>query len=196
MSTTQQTTVPTAGRTGSTPPQAPAGCAAADAERFVHELYAEHGTALLTYAARRLDNDWHRAQDLVQETAVRAWRRGPSHPLSADGIRPWLFRVLRNLVIDEHRARAVRPDVPHQLDDVVVPVGDGTDRVLTAQVVREALTDLTEQQREVLHGMYFRGHSVNHVSHLLGIPPGTVKSRTFYAIRALKRALGARGVLS
>ncbi|MFK4106096.1 sigma-70 family RNA polymerase sigma factor [Streptomyces sp. NPDC019531] len=169
--------------------------AAEDAERFVRELYAEHGTALLAYAARRLDDDWHRAQDLVQEAAVRAWQHGPSLALSSEGIRPWLFRVLRNLVIDEHRARAVRPNVPHQLDDVVIPVGDDTDRVLTAHVVREALADLTEQQREVLHGMYFQGHSVNHVSRLLGIPPGTVKSRTYYAMRALKRALTTRGVL-
>ncbi|MFI8192032.1 sigma-70 family RNA polymerase sigma factor [Streptomyces sp. NPDC085946] len=194
MSTTQATVL--AGeRPGGTATLSSAPCAAADAERFVRELYAEHGTALLTYAARRLDNDWHRAQDLVQEAAVRAWRHGPSRVLSADGIRPWLFRVLRNLVIDEHRARAVRPHVPHRLEDVVVPVGDDTDRVLTAQVVREALADLTAQQREILHGMYFQGHSVTDVSHALGIPPGTVKSRTYYAMRALKRALLARGVL-
>ncbi|MFH9658928.1 sigma-70 family RNA polymerase sigma factor [Streptomyces sp. NPDC017248] len=191
---TQQTTVLTAERTGSTAPRASVRCEDADAERFVRELYAEHGTALLAYAARRLDNDWHRAQDLVQETAVRAWRHGPSLSLSADGVRPWLFRVLQNLVIDEHRARAVRPKVPHQLDDVVIAVGDDTDRVLAAQLVREALADLTGRQREILHVMYFRGLSVAHVSDLLGIPPGTVKSRTYYAMRALKTALITRGV--
>ncbi|MEV5148228.1 sigma-70 family RNA polymerase sigma factor [Streptomyces sp. NPDC052727] len=191
---TQQTTVLTAERTGSTPSPA-TQYAAADPERFVRELYAEHGTALLTYAARRLDNDWHRAQDLVQETAVRAWHHGPALTLSADGIRPWLFRVLQNLLIDDHRARSVRPKALHQLDDVVIPVADGTDRVLAVQLVREALADLTAQQREVLHIVYFRGLSVNHASDLLGIPPGTVKSRTYYALRALKRALVARGVL-
>ncbi|MFH9090008.1 sigma-70 family RNA polymerase sigma factor [Streptomyces sp. NPDC017673] len=192
---TQQTTVLTAERTGSPLPRSGTPYAVADAERFVRELYAEHGTDLLTYAARRLDNDWHRAQDLVQETAVRAWRHGPSLTLSADGIRPWLFRVLQNLVIDDHRARAVRPRAPHQLDDVVIPVADGTDRVLAVQLVREALADLTEQQREILHIVYFSGLSVNHASNLLGVPPGTVKSRTYNAMRALKRALVARGVL-
>jgi RNA polymerase sigma-70 factor (ECF subfamily) len=192
---TQQATALADERAGEAAPRTTARCAAADAERFVRELYAEHGTALLTYAARRLDHDWYRAQDLVQETAVRAWRHGPSLVLSPEGIRPWLFRVLRNLVIDEHRARAARPPVPHQLDDVAIPVGDDTDRVLTAQVVREALTDLTDQQREILHSMYFHGHSVDHVSDRLGIPHGTVKSRTYYAMRALKRALLARGVL-
>lgn len=192
---TQQTTVLTAERRGSAPPRTATRCAAADAEQFVRELYAEHGTALLTYAARRLDNDWHRAQDLVQETAVRAWRHGPSLILSEDGIRPWLFRVLQNLVIDDHRARAVRPKAPHQLDDVVIPVADGTDRVLAVQLVREALAGLTEQQREILHIVYFRGLSVNRAAGLLGIPPGTVKSRTYNAMQALKRALVARDVL-
>ncbi|MET8563884.1 sigma-70 family RNA polymerase sigma factor [Streptomyces flaveolus] len=192
---TQQTTVLTAERTSSAPPRTATQCAAADAEQFVRELYAEHGTALLTYAARRLDNDWHRAQDLVQETAVRAWRHGRSLTLSEDGIRPWLFRVVRNLVIDDHRARAVRPKAPHQLDDVVIPVADGTDRVLVVQLVREALADLTEQQREILHIVYFRGLSVNHAAGLLGIAPGTVKSRTYNAMRALRRALVARDVL-
>ncbi|MCL3992062.1 sigma-70 family RNA polymerase sigma factor [Streptomyces lavenduligriseus] len=192
---TQQTSVLTTEHVASTVPGPATPRAAASTDQFVRELYAEHGTALLAYAARGLGNDLHRAQDLVQETAVRAWRHGPSLTLSADGIRPWLFRVLRNLVIDEHRARAARPDVLHELDDAVAPVGDGTDRALTVQVVREALTDLTAQQREILHHTYFRGLSVNQVSELLGIPPGTAKSRTFYAMRALQRALAARGVL-
>lgn len=78
---------------------------------------------------------------------------------------------------------------------MVIPVADSTDRVLAVQLVREALADLTAQQREILHVMYFRGLRVNHVSTFLGIPPGTVKSRAYYALRALKRALVARGVV-
>ncbi len=188
----------TAVRTARTVPagDGSAGQAAADeAERFVRDLYAEHGQALLTYAARQLDNDWHRAQDLVQEAAVRAWRHSGSLALTPSGTRPWLFRVVKNLVIDDHRARAVRPRVPRQLDDVDITVGDSTDRLLTAHIVTEALADLTPQQRRILREMYFNGHSVGYVSELLGIPPGTVKSRTYYAMRALKRALTARGVL-
>ncbi|MDN3262785.1 sigma-70 family RNA polymerase sigma factor [Streptomyces sp. CSDS2] len=192
---TQQTTVLTTGHAGSATPRAAAQCAASDAERFVRELYARHGTTLLAYAARRLDGDWHRAQDLVQETAVRAWRHGPSLTLSVDGIRPWLFRVLRNLVTDEHRARAVRPEAPLRGDDLVIPVADSADRVLAVHLVREALPDLTAQQREILHALYFRGLSVNHVSEFLDIPRGTVKSRAHYALRALERALVARGVV-
>ncbi|MFJ8544350.1 sigma-70 family RNA polymerase sigma factor [Streptomyces sp. NPDC093586] len=166
-----------------------------DAERFVRDVYAAHGKDLLSFAARQLGNDWHRSQDLLQEAVVRAWRHSGSLGLTPDGIRPWLFRVVRNLVIDERRARAVRAGDHRQLDGVVVPVGDGTDRLLTAHVVREALDDLTEQQREVLRETYFNGRSVLHASRLLGVPPGTVKSRTHYAMRALKRALTARGVL-
>ncbi|MFJ8546854.1 sigma-70 family RNA polymerase sigma factor [Streptomyces sp. NPDC093586] len=167
----------------------------ADAERFVRDVYAAHGKDLLAFAARRLDNDWHRSQDLIQEAVLRAWRHSDSLGLTCEGIRPWLFRVVGNLVIDEHRARAVRPGVAHERDDVAVPVGDGLDRLLTAHIVREALDDLTEQQREVLRETYFYGNSVACTAERLGVPPGTVKSRTYYAMRALKRALTARGVL-
>ncbi|MFF4710670.1 sigma-70 family RNA polymerase sigma factor [Streptomyces eurythermus] len=127
----------------------------------------------------------------------RAYRNGHARHVvhRGCGIRPWLFRVLGNLVIDEHRARAVRPEASLQVDDMVIPVADSTDRVPAVQLVREALADLTAQQREILHVMYFRGLGVNHVSEFLGIPPGTVKSRAYYAMRALKRALVARGVV-
>ncbi|MER8226442.1 sigma-70 family RNA polymerase sigma factor [Streptomyces sp. NPDC094143] len=168
---------------------------AADAEWFIRALYAEHGKALLSYAARQLGNDWHRAQDVLQDAAVRAWRHAGSLGLTPEAMRPWLFRVVRNLVIDDYRARALRPSVPDPLDDLLVSVGDDVDRLLTAHVVQEALEDLTAQQREILREMYFNGHSVAHVSELLGIPTGTVKSRSYYAMRALKKALTARGVL-
>ncbi|MEV5435990.1 sigma-70 family RNA polymerase sigma factor [Streptomyces sp. NPDC052682] len=166
----------------------------ADAEVFVRVLYAQHGKPLLRYAARLLGGDRHRAEDILQEGAVRAWRHAGRLGTAPETMRPWLFTVVRNLVIDDYRARALRPVLPEALEDTDVAVADEVDRLLTVHVVEEALTDLTDQQREIIRHIHFDGSSVERVSRLLGIPKGTVKSRTYYAMRSLRRALAARGV--
>jgi RNA polymerase sigma-70 factor (ECF subfamily) len=169
--------------------------AAPDGEEFVRAVYARHGRHLLRHAARLLDGDWHRAEDVLQEAAVRAWRHAGAFGMDPEVIRPWLFRVVRNLTVDDHRARAVRPpSAPAEPEDTDVPAVDEVDRLLTAHVVTEALADLTGRQREIIEHMYFEGSSVTRVADALGVPEGTVKSRTYYALRALRRALAARGV--
>ncbi|MFJ8936556.1 sigma-70 family RNA polymerase sigma factor [Streptomyces sp. NPDC102365] len=109
-------------------------------------------------------------------------------------VRPWLFTVVKNLVIDHHRARRIRPLelIPAEELDTA---WDGTDSTLTSHVVQEALRDLSEQQRTVIQLMYYLECSVAQAAQHLGIPPGTVKSRAFYAMRALRRTLEERGVL-
>ncbi|MDI3405737.1 sigma-70 family RNA polymerase sigma factor [Streptomyces sp. B-S-A6] len=165
-----------------------------DHEEFLRNLYDCHGSALLQFAARRLEGDWHRAEDVLQELAIRAWRHADEFGEAAESMRPWLFTVLRNLVIDGHRARQARPPETGDPELAHLPVSDGVDRVLTAHVVTEALRDLRPPQREVLLHMHYMGRSVNQTAAVLGVPPGTVKSRTYYAARALRRALTDRGV--
>ncbi|GAB2617951.1 sigma-70 family RNA polymerase sigma factor [Streptomyces capparidis] len=175
-------------------PQGSGQVGAADAETFIRAVYERHGTLLLRYAARLLGGDWHRAEDVLQEAAIRAWRHAERLGAEVGEMRPWLFTVVRNLVIDDHRARTLRPADPDPLDTTDIPVADGVDRLLTSQVVLEALGDLTGQQREILRHVYFEGSGVARVAEVLGIPEGTVKSRTYYAVRAMRRALLARGV--
>jgi RNA polymerase sigma-70 factor (ECF subfamily) len=75
-----------------------------------------------------------------------------------------------------------------------VPVNDGVDRALVAQVVVDALSTLTSEHRNALLETYYRGCSVAEAADTLGVPTGTVKSRTYYALRALRLALEERGV--
>ncbi len=165
-----------------------------DREEFLRILYDCHGSALLQFAARRLEGDWHRAEDALQELAIRAWHHADEIDQTAEAMRPWLFTVLRNLVIDGHRARRSRP--PEMADPELghFPVPDGVDRVLTSHVLTEALRDLRPSQREVLLHVHYLGRSVSQTAAVLGVPAGTVKSRTFYAARALRQALTDRGV--
>ncbi|MFD9077386.1 sigma-70 family RNA polymerase sigma factor [Streptomyces erythrochromogenes] len=162
-------------------------------EDFVHAVYRHHATPLLRYAARLLNGDWHKAEDFLQEATARAWRNftTTTDPVS---IRPWLFTVVRNLAIDHHRARAVRPPESPPADDVNLPVDDAIDAILTTQVVLDALGRLTPPHREVIALVYYRGYSVAQAAQALGVPPGTVKSRSYYALRALRDTLRAKGI--
>jgi RNA polymerase sigma-70 factor (ECF subfamily) len=161
-------------------------------ETYIRALYAEHGGALLRYALQLTGGDRQRAEDLVQETVVRAWR----HPeaLVDRPARPWLFAVARNLAVDAYRARQSRPPEVGQGALELVPSADDADRALESWAVADALATLRPDHRRVLIETYYRGCSVAEAAATLGIPAGTVKSRTFYALKALKLALEERGL--
>lgn len=161
-------------------------------EQLLRALYAEHGGPLLGHVLRLTGGDRHRAEDIVQETLLRAWR----HPevLRGRPVRPWLFTVARNLAIDAHRARASRPMETGDAPLAGLPATDEIDRALESWSVVEALADLSDDHRSVLVETYYRGRSVTEAAAVLGVPPGTVKSRTYYALRALKLALEERGL--
>lgn len=161
-------------------------------EPLLRSLYADHGGALLGYCLRLTGGDRQQAEDVVQETLVRAWR----HPeaLAERPVRPWLFTVARNLVVDAHRARQSRPPETGDEALAVLPGSDDIDRALESWTVAEALADLSAPHRAVILETYYRGRSVAEAAKELGIPAGTVKSRTYYALRALRLALEERGL--
>ncbi|WP_375482928.1 sigma-70 family RNA polymerase sigma factor [uncultured Jatrophihabitans sp.] len=163
-----------------------------DAE-LLRELHTEHGSALWAYAVGLTNGDRARAQDVVQETMLRAWRN-PHILAQANGsARGWLFTVAKRLVIDDWRtARSRRERVTDEVPEQPVP--DPTDHAVDHQLVVQAMGALSLEHRAVLHECYFRGSSVQEASQALGIPPGTVKSRTHYALRALRLALDELGV--
>ncbi|MEW2116267.1 sigma-70 family RNA polymerase sigma factor [Streptomyces sp. NPDC005474] len=161
------------------------------AEHALAALQREHGRPLFALLLRLCDGDRQRAEDLVQETLVRAWQ----HPeaLRADdfaSVRPWLLTVGRRLAIDARRARQARPA---EVGDAVLEnarvCADHAERSAATLDVREAVKTLTPEHREVLVLVYFHGASVAEAATALGIPPGTVKSRAYYALRALRRVL-------
>ncbi len=164
-------------------------------EAFLRALYERHGAVVLRFAARLLGGDWHRAEDVLQDAAIRAWQHAAELDATAEGVRPWLFTVVRHLVIDGYRAQQARPPAVDEVDTDALPAADGIDQALTAQVVVDALGDLPPFQREVLLHVYYLGRTVTQTAEILGVPAGTVKSRTFYAARALREALCARGML-
>lgn len=157
-------------------------------------MHAEHGEALQAHALRLVGGDRQRAEDLVQETLLRAWRHPEALDPERGSVRAWLFTTARHLAIDAWRRRTARvaevvtDSLPERAAD------DETDRAVEAWTVAEALARLTAPHREVLIECFYRGRSVAEAAARLGIPPGTVKSRTHYALRSLRVALEELGV--
>ncbi len=166
--------------------------AANPAEDLIKSLYAEHGRSLLDYATR-LTGDRAAAEDVVQETLLRAWKHADALQSGVGSVRGWLLTVARNLVTDRARARAARPTEVNQPIDVPASQRDHADTVVDTMTVMGALEGLSPEHRAVLVEVYYRGRTVNETAAVLGIAPGTVKSRTYHAVRALRATLGQSG---
>jgi RNA polymerase sigma-70 factor (ECF subfamily) len=166
---------------------------AADDVLLMQQLHAEHADALWGYCARLTGHDRSRAEDVAQETLLRAWRHRTILDSPPQAVRAWLFTVARNIVIDQWRSTQAHPETPvAELPDD--GVGDESDQLLLSWVVAEALTHLSREHRDVLLECYYRGRPVAEAARRLGVPEGTVKSRTHYALRALRLALEELGV--
>ncbi|MCU1407985.1 MAG: polymerase subunit sigma [Microbacteriaceae bacterium] len=159
---------------------------------LLRALHDEHAPALWRYVVR-LTHDEAFADDVVQETLLRAWRRPRVLDQSESSARAWLFTVARNLVIDDRRsARALHEFGADPLPEQAT--ADQTDAVLDAWLIADALAGLSAEHRAVVVYAYYQGHSVAECATMLDVPAGTVKSRLHYALRALRLALQERGV--
>jgi RNA polymerase sigma-70 factor (ECF subfamily) len=158
-------------------------------EQEVREAYAAHAGELYGFALRSL-GDSGLAEEAVQETFLRAWRAGGRFDPELGSLRTWLFAILRNVVIDLGRARAARPGVASGTPEAA---HDPLEDTLLAWQVEEALRRIGEQHRRVLIETYYRGRPYAEVASELGVPEGTVKSRVYYGLRALRNALEEMG---
>jgi len=162
-----------------------------DAE-LLGTLHDQHAHALWSYVVGLTNGDRGRAQDVVQETLLRAWRNPAVLEQTGGSGRSWLFTVAKRIVIDEWRSTRRRPEVvTDQVPEQAMQ--DTAEQTVDRQLVRAALKTLSVEHRQVLLECYFRGASVAQAAETLGVPPGTIKSRTHYALHALRHAIDEMG---
>jgi RNA polymerase sigma-70 factor (ECF subfamily) len=158
-------------------------------DEFIRALYDQHGGAVLAFALKRMA-DRGAAEDVLQETLVRAWRHREKLVNGAGSVRAWLFTVADRLIKDWARGRAARPrevlGFAAAADGVV---RDHADRVINSAQVYEAVHKLSPEHREVVIHVYFHHRGLRETAVALGVAEGTVKSRLHYAMQALRKLL-------
>ncbi|SDY79963.1 RNA polymerase sigma-70 factor, ECF subfamily [Saccharopolyspora shandongensis] len=168
----------------------PRHACANNAETALKNLYHDHYPRLLSYVTRIL-SDQHHAEDVVQETMLRAWRHADQFTPERGTVWGWLTRVAHNIAIDRIRARHARPT---EVDEATPGTShdhnaDHSDSVIDAMLVAGMINKLVPAHRSVLYAVYFADSTAAGAAGALGIPVGTVKSRLHHALRNLKHEL-------
>jgi RNA polymerase sigma-70 factor, ECF subfamily len=159
-----------------------------DADRM-RNLYDYHAAALRRFATR-LTGDRARAEDVVQETLLRAWQHPEIVDDAESSARAWLFTVARNIIIDDRRTARFRNEISSL--DGSAPESAGPDDATAALdrlLIAEALARLSPGHRAVVQRAYYLGWTTAHIANDLHIPEGTVKSRLHHALASLRRVL-------
>ena len=173
----------------------PGGCAGLCTEETLAAVYRVYRGPLLRQA-RTILGDPGLAEEVVQETFVRAWRACSTFDPDGSPILVWLSVILRNLALDRIRARGRRPSLARSLRDEEVMVSarpDGVDLLLLRAGLRDALTRLDDDPRAAVVETILLDRPYEDVAAELGVPVGTLRSRAHYALRRMRRILEAEG---
>jgi RNA polymerase sigma-70 factor, ECF subfamily len=155
----------------------------------LRELYRRYAGQLFGFACNAL-GDRELAEEVVQDVFARAWRHADDYDRRRASVRTWLYSIARNRVVDARRRAAVRPEAAGAAE----PESPAElDRTLEQAVLRwqiaAALARLSPEHREVIRLAHYGGLTLREIAEHKGIPLGTVKSRTSYALRSLRLIL-------
>ncbi|HKN56666.1 MAG TPA: sigma-70 family RNA polymerase sigma factor [Amycolatopsis sp.] len=168
----------------------PSGIVDEAPDDFIAMLYKNFRATLFNQVMALTNHDRQWAEDVVQETLIRAWQHSDQLEREPGMLRGWLLTVARRIVIDGWRNRKVRPqEVALEIPDNA-QTSDRTDSSLVALTITQALLNLDEKYQSVIYETYLAGNTVKQAATILGIPEGTVKSRLYTAMRKLRKALG------
>jgi RNA polymerase sigma-70 factor (ECF subfamily) len=164
-----------------------------DRDRALPELYRRYDRRLYGLGLRLL-GDGGLAEELVQETFVRLWRTADRFDPERGTVTAFIFAIARRLAIDLWRRPSSRPFEPEPESEAGGKPDTEFDQVLLQVAVRDALDSLSDAHRQVLELSYHADLTQTEIARRLGISLGTVKSRSYHALRAFQRAVEERGI--
>ena len=167
--------------------------AAGDLGAPLAELYRRYASRLYGFGLKLL-GDAGLAEELVQECFVRLWRTAGRFDAGKASVGTYLFTIARSLAVDLRRRPSSRPFDPEPAQETASQDEDSVDRLMEGLAVRDALDSLSPAHQAVLRLAYEHGLTQNEIAVRLGIPLGTVKTRAFHGLRALRLALQERGI--
>jgi RNA polymerase sigma-70 factor (ECF subfamily) len=160
----------------------------------MRSLYRLYGGELYGFALNAL-SDRGAAEEIVQEVFLRAWRHAGQYDPARAGVRTWLYQITRHAIIDARRRAAVRPGLVQHEPAGEVESGGSLEQAMLGWQVAAALERLTPEHRQMIRMAQFRGLTMREIAEHTGLPLGTVKSRTWYALRSLRLVLEEMGVV-
>jgi RNA polymerase sigma-70 factor (ECF subfamily) len=158
-------------------------------------LYRTYAGELLGFALNSL-GERGAAEEIVQEVFTRAWRHAERYDASRGSVRTWLYQIARHAIIDMRRRASARPQLASGEPLLETPSGrDSIEQAMLGWQVASALERLTPEHRQMIRLAHFQGMSVREIAEKCELPVGTVKSRTWYALRSLRLVLEEMGVV-
>jgi RNA polymerase sigma-70 factor, ECF subfamily len=167
--------------------------ATGDALRALYRTYAGE---LLGFALNAL-GERGAAEEIVQEVFTRAWRHADRYDPGRGSVRTWLYQIARHAIIDTRRRASARPALASGEQPLLEASStrDSIEQAMLGWQVAAALERLTPEHRQMIRLAHFQGLSVREIADKCNLPIGTVKSRTWYALRSLRLVLEEMGVV-
>jgi RNA polymerase sigma-70 factor, ECF subfamily len=153
----------------------------------LRELYRRYAPELFGFATSAL-GDRELAEEVVQDVFAQLWRHAQDYDQRRASVRTWLYAIARNRIIDAHRRAAARPKRADDEDslDTAAEMDAALDHAVLRWQVTTALARLSPAHREVIRLAHYGGLTMREIAERTGVPLGTVKSRTSYALRHLR----------
>ena len=164
-------------------------------DKAISLLYEHYGDTLYG-VAKKVVRDEELAQDVLQESFVKIWKKSDSYDASKAKLFTWLFRITRNTAIDKLRSVNTKSDKEIQMD-VSDVYNLGVESIKPELIdVRENLDKIENKYQIVLEALFFHGMTQQEASDELDIPLGTIKSRLKIGLRELRKIYGSSMVLA
>jgi len=165
-----------------------------DTGEAVRALYRAYAAELFGFALNAL-GERGAAEELVQEVFTRAWRHAERYDPALASVRTWLYQIARHAIIDARRRASVRPGLPlHEPAPGMEPGAESLEQAMLGWQVVTALERLSPDHRQMIRLGHLQGLTMREIAERTNLPVGTVKSRTWYALRALRLVLEEMGV--